>query len=64
MKKHILRSVTFFFFENFTFYEIMWKNTVQPHRPQMTIQYMRIACWISKATNLHSIYVICIAFPL
>jgi hypothetical protein len=27
----------FFFFENCAIYEIMWKNMVQPDRPQMTI---------------------------
>jgi hypothetical protein len=26
-----------FFFENRAFYEIMWKNKVQPDRPQVTI---------------------------
>ena len=26
-----------FFFENRAFYEIMWKNIVQPGRPQMAI---------------------------
>jgi hypothetical protein len=30
----------------------------------MTIWCMRIACWIPKATNTHSQYVILIAFPL
>ena len=30
----------------------------------MTIWRMRIACWILKATNTHSDYVILIAFPL
>jgi hypothetical protein len=30
----------------------------------MTIWHMRIACWILKATNTHSEYVIFIAFPL
>ena len=30
----------------------------------MTIWRMRIACWITKATNTHSQYVILIAFPL
>jgi hypothetical protein len=39
-------------------------NTVQPGRPQMTIWHMRIACWITKATNTHSRYVILIACPL
>ena len=28
------------------------------------IRRMRIACWIPKATNTHSVYVILIAFPL
>jgi len=39
--------------ENHAVYEIMWKDTVQPGRPQMTIWRMRIACWIPKATNTH-----------
>jgi hypothetical protein len=30
----------------------------------MTIWRMRIACWIPKATNTHSGYVILIALPL
>jgi hypothetical protein len=42
----------------------MWKNTVEPDRPQMTIWRMRIACWIPKATNTHSEYVILIDFPM
>jgi hypothetical protein len=42
----------------------MWKNTVQPDRPQMAIWRMRIACRIPKATNILSEYVIRIAFPL
>jgi len=25
------------FYENLAFYEIMWKNVVEPDRPQMTI---------------------------
>jgi len=28
------------------------------------IRHMRFACWITKATNTHSEYVILIAFPL
>ena len=40
----------------------MWKNIVQPDRPQKW--RMRIACWITKATNTNSEYVIFIAFPL
>jgi hypothetical protein len=33
-------------------------------RPQMTKWYLRIACWITKATNTFAEYVIFIAFPL
>ena len=36
----------------------MWKNTVQPDRPQMTIGRARIACWKTTATGTHSEYVI------
>ncbi len=32
-----------FFFENRVFFQIIWKNIVQPDRPQMTIRRMRIA---------------------
>ena len=42
----------------------MWKNIVQPDRPQMTIWRMRIACWIPKARNMHSQCVIFIPYPL
>jgi len=42
----------------------MWKNTVEPGRPQMTIQRMRTACWIPRSTNTHSEYVMLIDFPL
>jgi len=52
------------FFKNRTVCEIMWKNIVEPGSPQMTIWRMRIACWIPKATNTHSQYVILIAFPM
>jgi len=54
----------FLFFENRGFYEIMWKNTVEPDRPQMIIWRMCTACWIPKATNTLSEYVILIVFPL
>ena len=45
-------------------YEMTWKDFVEPDRPQMTIWRMHIACWIPKATNANSEYVILIAFPL
>jgi hypothetical protein len=35
---HILCPIIFFS-ENGAVYETMWKNTAQPDRPQMTIQY-------------------------
>jgi hypothetical protein len=68
--KVVQKIKTHFVFSNFfppetrAVYEIMLKNTVQPDRPQMTIWCMRIACWVPKATNTHSEYVILIAFPL
>ena len=35
-------------------YGVMWKNTVERGRPQMTIRRKRSACWIPKPTNTHS----------
>jgi hypothetical protein len=35
--------------ENRVIYDIIWKNMVQPERPQTTIQPMRFACRINKA---------------
>jgi hypothetical protein len=56
---HILDSISFFFFsEIHAVYEITWKTLVGPDRPQMTIWRMRIACWITMATNTFSGYVI------
>jgi len=46
------------------FYEIVFKNIVQPGRLQIIIWYMRITYWILKATNTRLEYVIFIAFPL
>jgi hypothetical protein len=37
---------------------------VEPDRSQVTIWRKCIACWITKATNTYSEYVILIAFPL
>ena len=55
IKTCIILSITFFF--NRAFYEIRYKNTVEPNRPQMTIRHMRITCRTPKATNTHSDYV-------
>jgi hypothetical protein len=41
-----------------------WINILLLVRPQKTIWCMRILCWVPKATNTHSLYVILIAFPL
>ena len=42
----------------------MWENVDEADRAQTTIWRMRIACWLLKATNTHSVYVIVIVFPL
>jgi len=42
----------------------MWEIIAEPAIPQTTIWRMRIACWLPKATDTHSGYVILIAFPL
>ena len=36
--------------------EIMWKNIVEPDRPQTTTWSIGIACRITKATETHSEY--------
>ena len=51
-----------FFFRKSAIYEIMWKNLVLPDMPQMTKWRMRIACWLTKATDIYINYVILIAF--
>jgi len=61
IKTHILCSIIFF---NRAVYETMWKNVVEPGRPQMTIWRMRIAWCTPQATNTQSEYVILIAFSL
>jgi hypothetical protein len=53
-----------FSFENRAICEIIWKNVIVPARPQVIVWLIRIACWIPKATNEPSDYVILIAFPL
>ena len=37
---------------------------LEPGRPQMTLWHICIACWIPRAANPHSYYVLLIAFPL
>jgi len=60
-KAHILYSITFIWKRALC--EIVWKNTVKPDRPEMTIMRIRIACWITNATNTHSEYEILTALP-
>jgi len=44
--------------------KIIWKNILEPDWPQIAVWRMHIACWITKATNTNSEYVILISFPL
>jgi hypothetical protein len=64
-KRLILCSTTFFFPDNRVVCKTMWKNMVEPERPQMTIGRMRFTCWITKTTHTLSVskYVIQIALP-
>ena len=50
---HIL-CYNFFSEKNMPFFEIMWKNIIEPDRPQMITRRMRIACWVPKATHTHT----------
>jgi len=42
----------------------MRRNVAELYRPQKTTRHTCSACWIPKATNTHSEYVILIAFSL
>jgi len=53
IKTHILYSIIFFP-KNCAIYEVMWKNSVELVRPQMTIWHLCIACSIPKTTKTHS----------
>jgi hypothetical protein len=58
-----------FIFNNFFFLKSrrLWDNLEKYGRaegPEIKIRGMHIACWITKATNIRSEYVIFIAFPL
>jgi hypothetical protein len=64
IKTHILCSLTFFWVENHAIYAIMWKHIVEWGRPRTAIWRMRFACWILKARNTYSDYVILAVFPL
>jgi hypothetical protein len=56
-EKHFLCSITFFFSpENRAVYEIMWRNVVESRQAtdDRIIRRMRLACWVTKATNTYS----------
>ena len=55
-KKNFYVHYNFFFFENHSIYEILWKN-IQPSRARVAIWLMPIACWITKVTDTHWEYV-------
>ena len=55
---------TKFLFYDRVIYKIMWKNIVEPERPQITIRRIHISRWVPKATHTHSEYVILTAFLL
>ena len=62
-KTHILGSITFFFRKLCR----LWHNVDKYFRDtqaQMAIWHKRIACWIPKATNTHSEYLLLIVFLL
>jgi hypothetical protein len=42
----------------------MWRNTVKPDRPQLTLWCKRVAGWIPEDTNTYTEYVTFIAFLL
>jgi len=52
------------FFGSCAVYEIRWKNIVERGRPLMKTWGVRIAFWISKATNTNTSCVILISVPL
>jgi hypothetical protein len=57
-KKHVLGSIIFFK----KIVLVMWDNNAETGRPQMTTRSVRIVCWIPKAKNNHSEYVLLILF--
>ena len=56
---------TFFFSENCALYEIMWKKygSAILATDDNILQCMHFACWITKAADTYSEYVILISFP-
>ena len=46
------------FFENCAVHDIMWKNIVQSDKPQVTVWRSHIICWILKAADTNSEYLL------
>jgi len=59
IKTHVVCAMTFS--ENRAFNEIMWKNFVDPDRPET--MSMRNSCWTAVSTDTNSSYEIAIVFP-
>ena len=51
---------TIFFSKNCAVYVIIWKNMVEPDRPQMTIQHTHIARWLRECTSMLLLYLHCL----
>jgi len=51
---------TYFVFNNYFFF---FENILQPDISKTTVWRTRISCWITKATDTETEYVILIAFP-
>ena len=64
MKTHILYSITVY--RKSALYEIMWIYIVEPLQATdgNIIRRVHVACWIPKATNTHSEFVVLIASSL
>jgi len=54
----------FIFFSKIGAFMTIRENIVEASSPEMTMWRLRVAHWITKATNTHSQYVMLTAFPL
>ena len=62
IKTQILYSITGFLFQKSC---SLWDNVInieKPDKPQMTIWRMQIECWVTKATDTHSEYIMLTVF--
>ena len=63
IKKHILCPLTFFPENRAVFWDNVDKYGRARHATDDIIRRMRCVCWLTKATDTHSEYVILVAFP-